>query len=68
MLLHVTFIYLVSFKNKLKRNHFKDPDQIKEAIIEILNKISKEQRKAIFEEWLYRCNWIVEHHGKYYHK
>ena len=55
-------------KNKLKGKHFKDPDQIKETIIEILSNISQEQRKVIFEEWLCRCNWIVAHHGEYYHK
>lgn len=55
-------------KFKLKGCKFEDKSDLIEKIYEILNKISLEKRKAVFEAWIERCNYILAHDGNYYHK
>ena len=53
---------------KLKGHSFNEPDELFEAIIEILNSISTEKRKEVFDHWIDRCKWIINHNGDYYIK
>ena len=44
------FFHFGYVKNKLKGQRFKSRDELQEEIIEFLHKISKEKRKAVFDE------------------
>lgn len=53
---------------KLKGHSFNAPEELFEAIIEILDSISTEKRKEVFDHWIDRCKWIINHNGDYYIK
>ena len=53
-------------KDKLKGNSFNKPDEVFEAVNEILAKISHETLIKVFKEWESRCKWVVQHNGEYY--
>ena len=61
--------YLFGYlEEKLKGKLFTDMDDLQEALNEILCSISHQQRKAVFEHWIARCKWVVEHNSDYFHK
>lgn len=61
--------YLFGFlEEKLKGRKFKDPDELFESIIEILDSISMETLKSVFNHWIERCNWVINNGGEYFIK
>ena len=61
--------YLFGFlEEKLKGRVFEDMDELFEAIVEILNSISKERLKKVFYHWIERCQWVAHHNGEYFTK
>lgn len=61
--------YLFGFlEEKLKGRVFEDMDELFEAIVEILNSISKETLKKVFNHWIERCQWVAHHNGEYFTK
>lgn len=61
--------YLFGYvKDRLKGKKFSSPEDLKDAIIEILNSISRDKRKDVFTEWIKRCTWVTNNGGSYYHK
>lgn len=52
-------------KDKLRGKKFTSPDDLLEAITEILGQISKEDRKRVFSCWIDRCKAVIEHKGSY---
>ena len=61
--------YLFGFlEEKLKGNKFNDINELFEAIHKILDSISIETRKAVFQNWIERCDWIAIHNGEYFTK
>lgn len=61
--------YLFGFiKEKLKGRKFTSLDELKEAVLEILGTITQAKRKEVFQEWINRCEWIIQQSGAYYHK
>ena len=52
-------------KEMLKGSSFKSLDDLKERIHEILSKISREIRVSVFEEWIQRCELVIEQKGEY---
>lgn len=55
-------------KVKLKGHRFEEESDLVEEITDILNKISVEKRKEVFETWIKRCNHIIAQAGNYYIK
>ena len=55
-------------KDKLKDHKFKSPDELKEAIIEILHSISQDERKRVFEHWIDRCKTVNTTKREYFNK
>ena len=55
-------------KDKLICHKFKSPDELKEAIIEILHSISQDERKRVFEHWIDRCKTVNTTKGEYFNK
>lgn len=53
-------------KRELQGHMFNDRNELLEKLTEILNKISKEERIAVFKEWQNRCDFIRNHKGIYY--
>lgn len=47
------FVYL---EEKLQGNQFIEIEDLEEALHEILDTISYDQRKAVFESWIKRCD------------
>lgn len=58
------FVYL---EEKLQGNQFIEIEDLEEALHEILDTISYDQRKAVFESWIKRCDWVSANNGEYYH-
>lgn len=52
-------------KEKLKGNHFTSQEELKNAIIQILNEITKEQLLSVYQEWIERLNNVIEREGDY---
>ena len=52
-------------KDKLRGKKFTSPDDLLEAITEILGQISKEDRKRVFSCWIDRCKAVIELKGSY---
>ena len=55
-------------KNQLEGEKFDDFEQLHEKINEILTEISKETLAKVFDEWIERCQWVINNKGNYYHK
>ena len=55
-------------EEKLKGKSFADVEELKETLLEILGSISIETREKVFNHWIERCNWIIDHDGAYFHK
>ena len=55
-------------EEKLKGHQFNDIDELEEALYEILNSISVDQRKSVFLHWIQRCDWVASNKGEYFHK
>lgn len=61
--------YLFGYlEEKIKGHSYNDTDELFEAIIEILNSISRDEIKSVFDHWIDRCKWIISHKGDYYIK
>lgn len=61
--------YLFGYlEEKLKGKQFNEIDELEEALHEIFGTISYDQRKAVFESWIKRCDWVAANNGEYYHK
>ena len=59
--------YLFGYlKGQLKGLKFNDLDELKEKVIEILTKISRDVKKRVFDHWIERCQWIIDNNGAYY--
>jgi hypothetical protein len=44
---------------------FANDDELLQGVMEALNKISREEPEAIFEEWLLRLPRYIQHNGEY---
>ena len=55
-------------KQELKGHCFTDRHELFEAICEIIYKISKEKREEVFDAWMRRCEYVINHKGEYYHE
>jgi hypothetical protein len=53
-------------KTALSGAKFDEPDQLLNAITELLNTISVEELRAVFDEWVERVRWVTENEGVYY--
>ena len=53
-------------KEKLKGHVFNDINDLKEKIVEIIMSISAEKRKEVFENWIKRCERVIELEGSYF--
>ena len=60
------FYLFGAVKNKLKGSKFTSSDELKEALIEILNAISQTERKRVFEHWIERCKVVNIQKGEYF--
>lgn len=61
--------YLFGYlEQKLQGKQFNDIEGLEEELHEILGTISNDQRKAVFESWIKRCDWVAANNGEYYHK
>lgn len=61
--------YLFGYvKEKLKGRSFKSRDEIFDAVVTIIDDISMETKRAVFDDWARRCQWVASHEGEYYHK
>lgn len=61
--------YLFGYvKGELKGQSFKERDDLFEAIISIIQGISYEIRKKVFDDWAHRCEWVFKHDGLYFQK
>ena len=61
--------YLFGYlEEKLKWYSYIDTDELFENIIIILNSISHNERKSVFDLWIDRCKWTIDYNGDYYIK
>lgn len=53
--------YLFGYlEEKLKGYSYRDTDELFETIINILNSISHNERKSVFDHWIDRCKWTID--------
>jgi len=52
-------------KDKLKGFFFKTVDELFEEITSIINKIPKELIKKVFQDWIERCQHVIDMKGNY---
>ena len=58
--------YLFGYvKNRLERQEFRSPDELLEAVIEIIEQIPKETKIRVFKEWMVRCQKVIDSKGEY---
>lgn len=55
-----------SLKENLKVLKFNDLDEFKEKVIEILTQISRDVKNSFFDNWIERCQWIIDNEGANY--
>ena len=61
--------YLFGYvKEKLKGHSFKDRESLFEAIRSIIEGISYANRVSVFDQWMYRCQWVSSNKGLYFPK
>lgn len=61
--------YLFGYvKGRLKGCSFKNADELKSKINEILHSISFSKRKEVFEHWIERCERVIHLKRSYYKK
>jgi histone-lysine N-methyltransferase SETMAR len=53
-------------KTALAGAEFDEPEQLLSAITELLNTISVEELRAVFDEWVERVRWVTENEGVSY--
>ena len=53
-------------KGKLEGLSFKTRDALFETIFNIIEGISIELKRKVFDEWADRCQWVSSHEGLYY--
>lgn len=58
--------YLFGYvKNRLEGQEFRSPDELLDAVIEIIEQIPKETIIRVFEEWMNRCQKVIDSKGEY---
>lgn len=53
-------------KNKLENEYMDDIDTLLNQVSKILYDIPIEMLKAVYESWMKRCEWVINHDGNYY--
>jgi hypothetical protein len=53
-------------KTSLVGQTFDEPEQLPEAITELLNQIQPPEVVAVFSHWVERMRWVLENNGDYY--
>lgn len=62
------FYLFGKIKKQLEGLKFNSKEELFEKLIEILNKITKDERYSVFEEWRKRCDFVRKNNGIYYKK
>ena len=62
------FYLFGKIKKQLEGLKFNSKKELFEKLIEILKKITKDERYSVFEEWKKRCDFVRKNNGIYYKK
>jgi hypothetical protein len=58
------FFLFGCIKQKLTENNIPDRQSLKNAIAQIFDETKQETLRAVFETWINRLEWVMEHDGE----
>jgi hypothetical protein len=53
-------------KSALNRSKFEVPDELLQRIHDFLNEVPGSELMMVFQHWIERVRWVIEHDGHYY--
>jgi hypothetical protein len=53
-------------KSALNGSKFEGPDELLQGIHDFLNQVQGSELMMVFQHWIERVHWVIEHDGDYY--
>jgi hypothetical protein len=62
------FFLFGMLKERVSRKSYSSPDELISAISKLIASLPKDQLVSVYKNWMKLLNWVIKHHGGYYHK